>query len=129
MWSNPQLPADLFTFTDKVLNGKLHFLYSALLSQISKSIQFYNCTYWILTTTWPQIGSIQKSRKTKLLSINVLESTERHTYVCVSGVYSMLMLRSFALRNFWMSLYTLKKKQENFKTYINITYLAFCTLQ
>ena len=26
MWPNPQLPADLLTFTDEILNGKLHFL-------------------------------------------------------------------------------------------------------
>ena len=28
MWPNPQCPADLFTFTGEILNGKLHFLYS-----------------------------------------------------------------------------------------------------
>ena len=26
MWSNPQFPADLVTFTEEILNGKLHFL-------------------------------------------------------------------------------------------------------
>ena len=26
MWPNPQFPADLVTFTDEILNGKLHFL-------------------------------------------------------------------------------------------------------
>ena len=25
MWPNPQCPADLFTFTEEILNGKLHF--------------------------------------------------------------------------------------------------------
>ena len=25
MWPNPQFPADLVTFTEKILNGKLHF--------------------------------------------------------------------------------------------------------
>ena len=29
MWPNPQLPADLVTFTEEILNGKLHFLCSA----------------------------------------------------------------------------------------------------
>ena len=29
MWSNPQFPADLVTFTEEILNGKLHFLCSA----------------------------------------------------------------------------------------------------
>ena len=28
MWSNPQATADLVTFTEEVLNGKLHFLCS-----------------------------------------------------------------------------------------------------
>ena len=26
MWSNPQETADLITFTEEILNGKLHFL-------------------------------------------------------------------------------------------------------
>ena len=28
MWPNPQFPADLVTFTDEILNGKLRFLCS-----------------------------------------------------------------------------------------------------
>ena len=28
MWPNPQFPADLVTFTEEILNGKLHFLCS-----------------------------------------------------------------------------------------------------
>ena len=27
-WPNPQFPADLVTFTEEILNGKLHFLCS-----------------------------------------------------------------------------------------------------
>ena len=30
MWSNPKFPADLATFTEEILNGKLHFLCSAV---------------------------------------------------------------------------------------------------
>ena len=26
MWPNPQFPADLVTFIEEILNGKLHFL-------------------------------------------------------------------------------------------------------
>ena len=26
MWPNPELPADLVTLTEEILNGKLHFL-------------------------------------------------------------------------------------------------------
>ena len=25
MWANPQFPAELVTFTEEILNGKLHF--------------------------------------------------------------------------------------------------------
>ena len=28
MWPNPQFPDDLVTFTEEILNGKLHFLFS-----------------------------------------------------------------------------------------------------
>ena len=28
MWPNPQFPADLATFNEEILNGKLHFLCS-----------------------------------------------------------------------------------------------------
>ena len=28
MWTNPEFPADLVTFTEETLNGKLHFLCS-----------------------------------------------------------------------------------------------------
>ena len=28
MWPNPQFSADLITYTEQILNGKLHFLYS-----------------------------------------------------------------------------------------------------
>ena len=28
MWPNPRETADLITFTEAILNGKLHFLYS-----------------------------------------------------------------------------------------------------
>ena len=30
MWPNPQFPANLVTFTEEILNGKLHFLRSAI---------------------------------------------------------------------------------------------------
>ena len=30
MWPNPQFSADLVTFTEEILNGKLHFLCSVL---------------------------------------------------------------------------------------------------
>ena len=30
MWPNPQFPPDLVTFTEEMLNGKLHFLCSVM---------------------------------------------------------------------------------------------------
>ena len=30
MWLNPQFPADLVTFTEDILNGKLYFLCSVI---------------------------------------------------------------------------------------------------
>ena len=35
MWPNPQESADLVTFTEETLNGKLHFLCSDYLSPFS----------------------------------------------------------------------------------------------
>ena len=32
MWPNPQFPADLVTFTEEIINGKLHWLCSVSLS-------------------------------------------------------------------------------------------------
>ena len=32
MWPNPQFPADLVTFTEEIINGKLHLLCSVSLS-------------------------------------------------------------------------------------------------
>ena len=34
MWPNPQFPADLVTFTEEILNGKLHFLCSGGKSKV-----------------------------------------------------------------------------------------------
>ena len=39
MSPNPQVPADLVTFTEEMLNRKLHFLCSAIYSVISGNIR------------------------------------------------------------------------------------------
>ena len=31
MWPNPQFSADLTTFTEEILNGKIHFLHSEII--------------------------------------------------------------------------------------------------
>ena len=45
MWSNPQLPMDLVTFTEKILNVKLQFLWSVGKNQSPTLIQF-SCMEW-----------------------------------------------------------------------------------
>ena len=40
MWPSPQFPADLVTFTEEILNGKPHFLYSGSDSQTYNSFSF-----------------------------------------------------------------------------------------
>ena len=37
IWTNPQFPADLFTFTEEILNVKLHFLCS-----VRRKLQYTN---------------------------------------------------------------------------------------
>ena len=44
MWPKPQDTADLITFTEEILNGKLHFLCSATLSEwINIWMEEINC--------------------------------------------------------------------------------------
>ena len=38
MWRNPQFPTDLVTFTEEILNEKLHFLSSVTTSQLWKNL-------------------------------------------------------------------------------------------
>ena len=41
MWPNPQEIADLVTFTEEIVNGKIHFLYSAMtLSILSDKLTY-----------------------------------------------------------------------------------------
>ena len=42
MWQNPQLPADLVTFTEETFNGKLHYLVQWFASNIG---EVYAC--WV----------------------------------------------------------------------------------
>ena len=49
MWPNPQCPADLVTFTEEILYGKLHFLCSDSLSfKDSSPNSWYNFTFEVL---------------------------------------------------------------------------------
>ena len=49
MWPNPLFPADLVTFTEEILHGKLHFLWSETSGQVSKMNFFAGI---IITLSW-----------------------------------------------------------------------------
>ena len=63
MWPNPQFSADLFTFTGKILNGKLHFLCSAIGPELYVSAKLQHqkirWNYGILRSdyNWPNANS------------------------------------------------------------------------
>ena len=60
-------------------------------------------------------GLTQKLRNTKLLNINILQPPDTHTCVCVSGSYSIIMFKSFVLRNFWMNpIFAMLQKMKTF---------------
>ena len=40
MWPNPQFPADLDTFNEEILNGKLHFLGSDPFVDLSFNLNY-----------------------------------------------------------------------------------------
>ena len=42
MWPNPQETVDLVTFTEEILNGKLHFLWSV---KFSEKLKFLTSWY------------------------------------------------------------------------------------
>ena len=58
--------------------------------------------YYIFVTRFytHSLGQIQKLCKAKHLNIKKLETPDMRTYMFVSAGYSMLMFKSFALRNF-----------------------------
>ena len=52
MWPNPQETADLVTFAEKILNGKLHFLCSNIL--LSEGWLAINCGTIRILKKWDQ---------------------------------------------------------------------------
>ena len=50
MWLNPQGTPDLVTFTEEILNGKLHFLCSSWSTHIWVEYWSYNGPYNIATS-------------------------------------------------------------------------------
>ena len=64
MWASPQFPADLVTFTEKILNGKLHcfvqwLFYVSKLFEIQIDGFFcYNISLNVLRSKFPKSGKI-----------------------------------------------------------------------
>ena len=55
MWPNPQFPVDLVTFTEEILNGKLHFLRSVTrenVGQKNPAVQQFLCYF---TNIWSAV--------------------------------------------------------------------------
>ena len=79
MWPNLQETADFVTFTEEILNPKICIVFAH-----QKVPCFENDT----------LGAIQKLLNGKILTINIVQPSATHTYVCVSGGHSMLMLKN-----------------------------------
>ena len=52
MGPNPQETADLVLFTEEILNGKLHFLCSAMLSSLDLKIKLFPINWLLLWQTF-----------------------------------------------------------------------------
>ena len=87
MWPNPQFPADLVTFTEEKLNGKLLFLCSGSWSKHSMR-RFVVCFLSIFDgysqkfcfkrlETWPKFRYVFRSQQTFTCSRSSIESLEK----------------------------------------------------
>ena len=66
MWPNPQGTVELVTFTEEILNGKLHFLCSELLLWISR----------LLTWRWAPKYQLSKKQVIGTISILIISETK-----------------------------------------------------
>ena len=77
MWPNPQFPADLVTFTEKMLNGKLFFLCSVgILFTLSKSLKLIR----FRKHCWLEKNS-PKSFPLKISLVNVNKSEKTAVFI------------------------------------------------
>ena len=78
MWPNPQFPADLVTFTEEILNRKLHFLWSVkfLIIFFSKVIWLFNIDYigtnYVRTLKARNFFSDKLEKEFKIITRNVI---------------------------------------------------------
>ena len=91
MWTNPQETVDLVTFTEEILNRKLHFLCSAssiLICFLKKNLSV----------------SFLEKRKTKLssdeLNINVVFIKTVESYIKDDELYSLIDFGKLWIRHF-----------------------------
>ena len=74
MWLNPQFPADLVTFTEEILNGKLHFLCSGSTLSYQWKSQIFGLNvlvYCYTANQYSKITSIFQIFQTKVLALNI----------------------------------------------------------
>ena len=71
MWPNSQFPMDLVTFTDEILNGKLHFLCCAWNGSFSnQSENFYNILISYLgLISWNTLSQLKYNSVEKQMNI------------------------------------------------------------
>ena len=55
MWPNPLETVDLVTFTEEILNGKLHFLYSA----VSLQMYMFHSSFIVSVFCTSNVGYIE----------------------------------------------------------------------
>ena len=70
MWSNPQFPADLATFTEEILNGKLHFLCSVTFYANKNTVLFRFSEKFFHQTKRFEIEMIRVLKNRDQISVN-----------------------------------------------------------
>ena len=71
MWLNPQETADLVTFTEEILNGKLHFLCSV--NCIAKPISLISESYIRRVTINEPLNENERNKKRSLSKVPKLD--------------------------------------------------------
>ena len=61
MWPNPQFSTDLVTFTEEILNGKLHFCAVNMVSWVCKFTKIWNGFSEGLTLSWLSFWDVSKT--------------------------------------------------------------------
>ena len=69
MWPNPQLPADLITFTRETPYGKLHFLHNGKKTSLYKKEQKQSKIYGNRTRIYCSFASLKRSRKLQCIML------------------------------------------------------------